>query len=235
MSRWIQQPDRLVTLVLAALCGVLVLGLMLQRMLAGGGEAPGAVPVAPMDAEGSTSLTTRSFELPPTSEYAEITRRPLFHEDRRPEEDSDDGPDQGEAQAVAATEPPPVTLTGVIITPEVRVAMLEHNRRNEPISLKQGETLDGWTLESVDERRAVFASGSSKEPVLLEVYTGPAGGGRRAAAREQPVTEADQNQAQDQSAADLIRERIARERERRRELIEQARQRNRERDSDKEQ
>lgn len=224
MSGWFSQPGRLLSAALAGVCALLLVVLLLQGLLVGS-DRDADVAVAPRDTAGAGDLTTREFELPPVTEYAEITARPLFHEDRRPEPEqvAQDGEDQEPAQS-AALEPPPVRLTGVIITPNARVAMLDHNRRNEQLSLKPGEHLEGWTLESVDERRVVFASGGTREPLLLEVYTGSAGGGRgpRGDDREQA---AEEEEGSEQSAADLIRERIARERERRRELIEQARER----------
>lgn len=227
MSHWLRQPGGLLSVILAGLCALLLILILVQRMVSGGAGRDAAVAVVPRDADLASSLTAREFELPQLARYAEVTSRPLFHEDRRPEEDSG-GADQGadpDLQQVANLEPPPVTLSGVIITPEMRVAMLTHNQRNEQLALKPGETLDGWTLESVEERRVVFASGGASEPLLLEVYTGSAGGGRRAREQEQAAAGEEE---QEQSAADLIRERIARERERRRELIERARERQQE-------
>lgn len=230
MSHWLRQPGGLVSVILAGLCALFLLLILVQRMVSGGAGRDAAVAVAPRDADLASSLTAREFELPGLERYAEVTSRPLFHEDRQPEENSGGAEQEADPdlQQVATLEPPPVTLSGVIITPDMRVAMLTHNRRNEQLVLKPGETLDGWTLESVEERQVVFASGGASEPLLLEVYTGGSRGGRRGREQQQAAA----GEEQEQSAADLIRERIARERERRRELIERARERQQESDQD---
>lgn len=231
MSGRLLSPGRLLTVVLAALCGVLVVVLVLQRFLGGASAEDGAVQVAPGDAGGLSEVETRRFELPPEPEYAVIKARPLFHEDRRPEErDSEQQKDEQELAAEQkAAEPPPVTLTGVIITPDERIAMLRHDKKREYVTLKQGQPLEGWTLQEVNRRRIVFDAGGRQQIVELDVYTGPAGGGRRGGGGgQQSSNQSGSNQQQQQnesSAAAAIRERIERERERRRQLIEEARKR----------
>ncbi len=228
MNRQAIKPSRLLTLVLAGMCGVLVLVLAAQRWLGGDAPEAGAIQVSPADSAAPSSLETRRFELPPKSEYAQVTARPLFNEDRRPEQHDDTQQQDAEALAAeqAPSELPPVSLTGVIITPEQRIAMLRNTKNREYVTLKEGEPLEGWTLEEVSNRRIVFATDTRQEVVELEVYTGGLGGGRNGgggggngddAGREQPD--------QPLSPADQIRERIQRERERRRELIEEARKR----------
>lgn len=240
MSRQSLRPSRLLTLVLAGICAVLVLVLGAQRWLAGDEPDAGVIQVSPAGAGVASSLETRSFDLPSRGEYAEVTARPLFSEDRRPEENGGAAGDEGEAVAAedeAPTEPPPVSLTGVIITPEQRIAMMRNTESREYVTLKEGEPLEGWTLEEVSRRRIVFSNGGRQEVVDLEVYTGGLGGGGRRAQRGDRA-EADGEQAgQDQaeqplSATEQIRERIQRERERRRQLIEEARKRQQNADSD---
>lgn len=230
MSRQAIRPSRLLTVALAGICGVLVLSLAAQRWLAGGVPESGAIQVSPPDSAAPSSLETRRFELPTKSEYAQVTARPLFNEDRRPEQRDDT--QQQDAEAIAAEEAPselpPLSLTGVIITPEKRIAMLRNTKNREFVTLKEGEPLEGWTLEEVSNRRIVFATGAQQEVVELEVYTGGLGGGgrRRGGNGNGNGDDAGREQSdQPLSAADQIRERIQRERERRRELIEEARKR----------
>lgn len=242
MSRQSLRPSRLLTLVLAGICAVLVLVLGGQRWLAGDEPDADVIQVSPAGDGVASSLETRSFELPSRGEYAEVTARPLFNEDRRPEES--EGPAGGEGEAVAAEEEapadlPPVSLTGVIITPEQRIAMMRNTESREYVTLKEGEPLEGWTLEEVSRRRIVFSNGGRQEEVALEVYTGAlgGGGGGRRAQRGDRAGSDDEQAGQDQaeqplSATEQIRERIQRERERRRQLIEEARKRQQDADSD---
>lgn len=226
----------LMTLTLAGLCILLALILALQSFLGGGSGGNDAVQVSAAGPGQLSELETRRFELPPETEFAEIVARPLFHEDRRPEERDGEQSDEGEqvAEEQSPTEPPPVTLTGVIITPEARIAMLRNTESKEYVTLKEGEPLEGWTLEQVQQRRIVFNTGSQQEIVELDVYTGPAGGGRSGGRQQAQDQGRDQDQPQvidssqlngNTSAAQAIRERIERERERRRQLIEEARKR----------
>lgn len=236
MSRQSIRPSRLLTLALAGVCIVLVLVLGGQRWLAGDEPDADVIQVSPTGAGVPSSLETRRFELPSRGEYAEIAARPLFNEDRRPEEDG--GPAGGEDEAIAAeeeapAEPPPVSLTGVIITPEQRIAMMRNTESREFVTLKEGEPLEGWTLDEVSRRRVVFATGDDRQVVELEVYTGSLGGGRRRGRNggngDQPGQE---RSNQPLSATEQIRERIQRERERRQQLIEEARKRQQNADSD---
>lgn len=243
MSGQSLSPSRLLTLVLAGLCGVLVLLLVAQRWLAGGGPDTDVIQVSPSDAGVPSSLETRQFDLPPKGDYAEVTARPLFSEDRRPEERDAEGSQREEAIAAeeAQKELPPVRLTGVIITPEQRIAMLRNNQNREYVTLKEGEPLEGWTLEEVSRRRIVFATGGKREVVELEVHTGGLGGGgrgKRGNGGNQEQTrrgwgDGDQSgdSAEPLSATEQIKQRIQRERERRRELIEEARKRQQNADS----
>ena len=125
-----------------------------------------------------------------------------------------------------------MSLTGVIITPEARIAMLRNTQSREYVTLKEGEPFEGWTLEQVDKRRIVFDAGGRQQIVELDVYTGPAGSGRSGGEQRGQEGNPDQPQVIDSgqmngntSAAQAIRERIERERERRRQLIEEARKR----------
>lgn len=245
MSRQSISPSRLLTLVLAGACGVLGLLLVAQQWLAGGDTDAGVIQVSPSAAGVPSSLQTRQFDLPPKGEYAEVAARPLFNEDRRPEERDAEGSGQGEA--VAAEEPPselpPVRLTGVIITPEQRIAMLRNNKNREYVTLKEGEPLEGWTLEEVSRRRIVFAMGGQEEIVELEVHTGGLAGGRgnrgNGDNEEQTRRGWGNNDGQSEegesnkplSATEQIKQRIQRERERRRKLIEEARQKQQNADS----
>lgn len=231
-------PSRLLTLALAGLCGLLVVVLGMQRWLAGGEPDTSAIQVAAPAPGAPSALETRRFELPAEGEYAEVTARPLFNEDRRPEQ-RDEAAQGAEAVAAeeAATEPPPVSLTGVIITPDERIAMLQNTKNREYVTLKQGEPLEGWTLEEVEHRRIVLSTGGRQQVVELEVYTGSLGGGRRvpggnAGDRNGAAQPGQEQEDRPMSATEQIRERIQRERERRRQLIEEARKRQQNTDSD---
>lgn len=166
---------RMVTLVLVAICGLLVLVALIQ--LAGYGRGYGWLPPEPSNDQLLVAEVDQTpFKIPPMSAFAEVENRPLFNEDRKPTPLSDDAP--------VTDEPPPVplniTLTGVIIVrksesrPELRIAMVHDNMRNESLALKVGMPLSGdqagWTLESVEPRLATFKN-ANDEKAEIELNT----------------------------------------------------------------
>ena len=158
---------------LAASCVVLAVALMIQ--LAGFGRGYGwlgdETGVSKLDVG---TIDRTPFSLPPESSYSAIAARPLFNDDRLPTP----------FDALANTEPvaPPVplniTLTGVILTSKVRLAMIQDKSRNQPLALKVGMPLEGdqsqWTLVEVNARSAVFLNpANERSEVALETSAVP--------------------------------------------------------------
>ena len=158
---------------LAAGCAVLAVILMIQ--LAGFGRGYGwlgdETGVSKLDVG---TIDRTPFSLPPESSYSAIAARPLFNDDRLPTP----------FDALANTEPvaPPVplniTLTGVILTSKVRLAMIQDKSRNQPLALKVGMPLEGdqsqWTLVEVNARSAVFLNpANERSEVALETSAVP--------------------------------------------------------------
>jgi general secretion pathway protein N len=156
------------TRVLLGVCGVF--GAVLLVLYAGYGRGYGWLS----DAEGARQLAADTidrapFVPPPLTTFAVIDQRPLFNEDRRP----------APIEATAATDAPPqvplnIQLTGVIVTPDTRIALITDKTRNQPLSLKVGMPLEGdqgaWTLVEISPRSVVFESiNNERSEVELEV------------------------------------------------------------------
>ncbi|SFN17267.1 hypothetical protein [Dokdonella immobilis] len=165
---------RMITFVLGGACGLLTVTAMVQ--LAGYGRGYGWLPP---DAEAGPAIAgdidRNPFTLPPLSAFREVDGRPLFNEDRKPTPVS-----EGEvADAGPAPVPLNVTLTGVILvrktetTPELRMAMVRDNMRNESVALKVGMPLTGdqagWTLVALAPRLATFRN-ANDETAEIELY-----------------------------------------------------------------
>jgi general secretion pathway protein N len=170
----------LVTNGLIGVCAVLCLAAVVQYAGFGRGyrwlvEAPDAAGVPPVG-----KIDREPFKLPPATEFAAIEQRPLFNDDRKPT--------PIDATAEAAADAPPekplnVTLTGVIVTPGVHIALVRDNARNQSMALKVGMPLEGdqasWVLTEVKARSAVFTSASNEESEIeLETAAAPARPGR---------------------------------------------------------
>ena len=180
---------RMMTFVLAGICGLLLLTALIQ--LAGYGRGYGWLPpetdTAALDVG---SIDRNPFRIPAFSTFSEVERRPLFNEDRKPTPVS-----EGE---VAEEGPPPtplnVTLTGVILvrksetTPELRIAMVRDNLRNESVALKVGMPLSGdqagWTLVALEPRKATFKNANDESK---EIELQPAAGAPQAPAVQRPA------------------------------------------------
>lgn len=163
------RATRLLIVALAAISAVLVLLLLVQ--LAGFGRGYGWL----VDDEGMHQIDVGTidrtpFSLPPESTYSAVASRPLFNEDRKPTP-PDAGPE-------AAPPPPPVplniTLTGIILTSKVGMAMIQDKARNQAQALKVGMPLEGdqsaWTLVEVKPRSAIFEN-PARERSEIELET----------------------------------------------------------------
>jgi general secretion pathway protein N len=158
------------TTALGAVCGVLVLAALLQYAGVGRGygwapDDPDSVPPLP-----GSAIDEKPLKLPPENAFAEVERHPLFNEDRMPTpvDASASGDDSSEPQS-----PLNITLTGIVSTSAVKIAMVQDKARNQSLALKVGMPLEGdqagWTLAEVRPRSVVFVSAANeKTEVELE-------------------------------------------------------------------
>lgn len=113
--------------------------------------------------------------------YAEVGERPLFNPDRRPL------PVESVATAEdgnAAEPPPPVAplnvmVTSILLTPNMKVAIVTDQQTGQSQSVKVGESLKGdmssWTLKELEGRKAVFSGPGGTSSVDLRVFDGAGG------------------------------------------------------------
>lgn len=210
------------TVVLAAAC--CVFGLLALLFWLGVGTGYGFL--AP-DANASHKLPSVStiekqhFNMPEFAHFAEITQRPLLSEDRRPiPPDAEKSDDKPEAPPV----PLQVQLTGVIITPNLKMALLKDKTNNKSVSLKEGMPLPGnqaaWLLVEIAPRKVVFKNDkdeTSDVELTVSKTSGPPSKRIRSAPPEPPGAKPAENS---NDADKSLRERIE---ARRKQLREQAR------------
>ena len=160
---------RLSTTVLAGACGLLLFTALLQYVGVGRGyrwaaDDPASEPPLP-----GSAIDDKPLKLPPASAFAEVEMHPLFNEDRKPTPlDASEGED-----ASAPQSPLNITLTGIISTSSIKIAMVQDKARNQSVALKVGMPLEGdqasWTLVEVKPRSVVFKSAANeKTEVELE-------------------------------------------------------------------
>jgi general secretion pathway protein N len=104
--------------------------------------------------------------MPPTSplnRYAEVWQRPLFMADRKPAAvaDTDD----------SSSNIGDLELTGIIMTADLRMALLRDRGKDTTVRVKEGSALaDGhWSLASLTPRSAVFDNGGQRRELTLKV------------------------------------------------------------------
>lgn len=107
-------------------------------------------------------------------EFGVITERPLFHANRQPWT-----PPPPEPRQTIATAPPPAppapprqpfgnyVLIGTMTSGTERIALLRPPNGSRTVILREGQSVDGWTLRSVSEDRARFESGSSVHELAI--------------------------------------------------------------------
>jgi len=163
---------KLVSSILAACCAVLfLLALALQIGL---GRGYSWVPPEVESASISSGTIDRTpFKLPPETDFAATQARPLFNEDRKPT--PEDTGDESNAPPQPPSAPLNVALTGVVLTPQLRVAMVQDKTKgNASVMLKEGMPMTGdqggWTLTRINPRSAIFREQSGDE-IEVELTT----------------------------------------------------------------
>lgn len=135
--------------------------------------------IAPLEAD--ASLVQRLPEpapaaagrLGPVSEYAAISARPLLSPDRRPQPFSLQR--EGEGQPVE--ESFDFVLTGVLLTPDLRMAIVQPAGGGESVRLRVGqspESAPSWRLVALSARGAVFEGPGGEQSLELRSYDGGA-------------------------------------------------------------
>jgi general secretion pathway protein N len=223
------QGAKVLTVILAGICGVLLLlALVLQA-----GWGRGYRWLSPDDsaAVAAAGIDREPFKLPPESAYAATDARPIFNDDRKP---TPELPDE-------QTAPPPpsvplnISLTGIVLTPQLHMALIQDKAKNNTVALKEGMPMPGdqggWTLIELKQRSAIFKETAGDE-VEVELTTAVASqkpanqtGGRQgkagqpAAAGAKPPAQPASTNGTNPQASEQLQRRIE---ERRKQMREEA-------------
>lgn len=173
-----------IALVLGGLAGVLAVWAVLQQFGVGAGYRLLANDSGRAPAARFGNIETDPYKLAPYGNYGEILARPVFNESRAPEAQAEGAGEEGEATGATAA-PLNVTLTGVIIMPDLKMAFIRDNAANTVQRVRLGNPLEGeqsgWKLVELMPRGAVF-EGEGLGRQELELSTDVAGAPAVAAA-----------------------------------------------------
>lgn len=96
----------------------------------------------------------------PLARFAEVWQRPLFASDRKPAlvVTGDSAVSLGDLQ-----------LTGIILTPTLRMALLQNQAGDQSVRVREGAAMpDGrWTLATLSPRSAIFDNGGERKELTL--------------------------------------------------------------------
>jgi general secretion pathway protein N len=153
--------QRRLTPVLATIC--VLFGVAVVAMLAGVGRAVHWDPAPPAEVARAPEKAAQVTPPKPLATYVDIWQRPLFTADRKPMV-----PPSGDAQGASLGD---LELTGIIMTPGLRMALLHDRTGNREVRVREGAALpDGrWMLGTLSARSATFDSGGEKKELVLKV------------------------------------------------------------------
>jgi len=242
------QQNLISVVLLGAIAAAVVAG-ALNFLFLGSADVDSIEPVGDSMAAG-VETGNADLELGDLSRFAAITDRPVFFEDRQLpvlRADADAEPDQAVAEVEPEVEIPELgaLVAGIIITPDMKIAMISDQETNETLVLREGMTLAGdksaWRLAEIRPRGVRFSTDAGQQRELelaVETEALQAGsGGQRRTARAEPAeqgaepSEAENEDAQQEARerAEEIRRRVA---ERRAQLRAEAERRARDQQND---
>ncbi len=146
----------------------------------------GRVDVDRIPASGDAAVDDVQVDVPETGlaafeEYSTIMERPVFFSDRRlpvvelveVDDDEDDEPEPEVEEEITDLK---AGIAGIVITPEMKLAMVHDETAGKTLVLREGMSLEGeqaaWMLESIQAREVSFVSVDGRRTDLeLKVHT----------------------------------------------------------------
>jgi hypothetical protein len=120
------------------------------------------VAAANTDSATLPEFASSTLDAPSLSQLADLTERPLFYPSRR----------MPKREVQKAPPPPPtplrLKLEGIAIAGGARVAVLRNLSGQGLVQPTEGESHDGWTLETLSSNSATFSRGTQTNELLLD-------------------------------------------------------------------
>lgn len=114
----------------------------------------------------------KTITIPPLQYYAAITDRPLFYEDRKPIVYAEPEKKKENTSLIKKrTKPDQYYLSGIIITPDAKLAVIRDATGKNTERLSTGDTYSGWTLTQIDPLKVTLRKGDEEK--VLEISVKP--------------------------------------------------------------
>jgi hypothetical protein len=152
------------TLGLALACVVLGLVLAIELLLPAVGKgSPASSQVSGKEDDVSLAPKKR-FSLPPEGQFSEVVERPLFVKERRPPKPGENQDPQKKEKQVQLGQ---YKLTGVILGPDQRFALLLDAAKKKTERVDEGKDKGGWTLKEVHTDSVLLTRDGNDEALPL--------------------------------------------------------------------
>ena len=135
------------------------------------------------------------FVMAPAENFSAILERPLFSPTRR-------SPAEGTVTIESAEPELEVTVVGIIISSEEQIAIIKPKGGSQLVRLSEGDSFQGWTLETIEPDRITFRRGDIEEHIELTYDEPPPvrkPRRRQRKTKETPARNQSQNRAQPQT------------------------------------
>ena len=133
------------------------------------GETTG---IQPTEASVESSAIIKDIQFPPLTGFEEITKRPLFFENRQPYvfiEPANENKNPGQGKPVKREQQTQFVLNAVIITPQQQIAVIQSGQDSNQQKIALGESIDGWTLEEVTYDAVTLTKAGATQNLELEI------------------------------------------------------------------
>lgn len=161
MMAALRGPGR-ATALLAAICAVLAAVVVVEAYTSP--DMPTPPVTAPAAAEGeAVDLPGQVYEAKPPDSYAEIAARPVFSPSRRPQP-----ADARNAGSGSKSGHDNLMLAGVIMGANKRLAMIETKKTPSVVVVREGQIVEGWTVETIQPEKVVISQGVEAFELLLD-------------------------------------------------------------------
>lgn len=114
---------------------------------------------SPAPVAGLAWLPAPRQAMPEQARFSAIVERPLFSMSRRPPA----------AEPVMATTPTlDISLAGVVVSTRESFALVKPNAGGEPMRVKEGEAISGWTVARIDADRILLRHEGTEAELRLD-------------------------------------------------------------------
>jgi general secretion pathway protein N len=117
--------------------------------------------------------TAKQIALLPLGNYEEISTRPLFRPNRRPPdpEETESKAQQAlrerEAQQLKSHVKDLFAVSGIVVTDEKAVALLQDIKNNKSLRVSEGEELENWKIKQIFPDSVLFSNNGRAEALNL--------------------------------------------------------------------